>query len=280
MARGLIWWAAVLAITIGPRVVWAVEYRLEGSIAAYRWVEDVEPLSAEESGPVLQLGGYVGNAPGPADAPVTVRGDVRLLLGHVGFDTYNVDLSSGSTTPIHTNSTYLGLTQEGSIGYRHRGGETTGSVEPFMGLGYRWWWREIGGGSGYGEYYRLLYGRLGVRTDHPFSPTASFRMTLSIDPVLWAREKVDLSDFAYPRSGTTFQGQRVTLKNGRRSGWTLELTLRQGNLDLTGFWQAVRLGESNHVGCFESASPLVADDECWQPESTQDLFGVRVGVSF
>ena len=79
---------------------WAVEYRLEGSVAAYRWVEDLGSRNnVKEFGPVLQLGGYVSGfpyisgSPSASAAALTLRGDVRLLVGRVEFDTFNQGFS-------------------------------------------------------------------------------------------------------------------------------------------------------------------------------------------
>ena len=280
------WFAVLIVGGVWNTSAWAVEYRLEGSVAAYRWVEDLGSRDdVKEFGPVLQLGGYVSGFPyisgSPSAAALTLRGDVRLLVGRVEFDTFNQDLLTGVLTPAKTHTSYIGFTQEGSVGLR-QGGEG-GYLEPFLGLGYRWWWRDVGSDTGYPEYYRLIYGRIGMRTEHGLSQTLKFRTTFSIDPLLWAREQIDLTDFAYLDDrfapAVLVEGQRVTVRNGRRSGWTLEAGLRQGSLDVAGYWHAVRLKESNRVICYDSVQPL-ARRECWQPHSNQDIFGLRVGVAF
>jgi hypothetical protein len=154
-------------------------------------------------------------------------------------------------------------------------------VEPFFGLGYRWWRRDISGDAGYVEYYQQIYGRLGIRTEQDLNNNVKLRMSLSVDPQLWAREQIDLSGFAFVdgSSGLRIQGQDVTLQNGLRPGWTAEIGLGFGSVDLTGYWQAVRLGESDGVVCFTSSDATV-QVLCNQPESTQDILGLRLGVAF
>ncbi len=280
MSNRLAWLATVIVIGLGSAPAWAVEYGLEGSVAEYRWVEDFGSRDPKEFGPVLQLGGYISGSPSVSFAPLTLRGDVRMLVGQVGYDTFEQDLITGALRPTKINTSYLGFTQEGSIGLRE--GIEDGYLEPFLGLGYRWWWRDIGGSGGYTEFYRLIYGRVGARTEHELGGALKFHTTFSVDPLLWAREQIDLTGSAYndPNfGGVLVQGQRVTLKNGLHPGWTVEMGIRRDKIDLTGYWQAVRLDESNIVICYDSTIPA-ARQACDQPESHQDIFGLRVGFAF
>lgn len=258
--------------------VWAVEYRLEGDVAAYRWVEDLGSIEVKESGPVFQFGGYVSAAPSKSAAAMTLRGDLRVLVGQVDYEGFNQDLSTGALTPATTDTTYLGITPEVSVGLRQ--GVESGYLEPFVGLGYRWWWRDIGGNTGYPEYYNLIYSRLGLRMEHEIAGNLKFHSTFSVDPVLWARETIDLTESAFLDSGGALvQGQRFTVKNGLRPGWTIEVGLQQARVNLTGYWQAVRIDESNSVRCYDSVNPA-SRRSCFQPKSQQDIFGLRVGLSF
>jgi hypothetical protein len=280
MGNRLAWVATVIVIGLGWVPAWAVEYRLDGSVAAYRWVEDFGSRSVKEFGPVLQLGGYVSGSPSTSFLPLTLRGDVRMLVGQVGYDTFEQDLITGALRPTKIDTSYLGFTQEGAIGLRE--GIESGYLEPFLGLGYRWWWRNIGSSAGYTELYRLIYGRIGVRTEHGLGGALKFHTTFSLDPLLRAREQIDLTGSAFndPNfGGVLVEGQRVTVKNGTRPGWTVEMGIRQDTIDVTGYWQAVRLAESNIVMCYDSAVPA-ARVLCSQPESHQDIFGLRVGVAF
>lgn len=285
MKFGLTWLVGVV-VSASALPAWAIEYRLQGDVAAYRWVEDLGQTEVKESGPVFQLGGYVSGfpyisgSPSESTAVMTLRGDLRLLVGRVEFETFNQDLVTGALAPLTTHSTYLGTTQEGTIGL-HQGVES-GYLEPFIGLGYRWWLRDIGGDTGYREYYRLLYGRVGLRTEHGLGKTTKFRTVFSVDPLLWARETIDFSDSAFNDptfGGVLVVGQRFTVENGLRPGWTIEMGFRQAHIDVTGYWQAVRLGESDLVVGYDSAIPA-ARRFFRQPESHQDILGLRVGVEF
>lgn len=265
MGNRLAWFATVIVIGLGWVPAWAVEYRLDGSVAAYRWVEHTGSLDVKESGPVLQLGGYVSGFPSEADPTLTLRGDVHLLVGRVNFDTA---LLTSPGTPVATHTVYVGTTQEGSLGKRI-GGER-GFVEPFVGLAYRWWLRQIESTdtvTGYPEWYRTLYARLGVRWNANLSAHVGVFGVLSVDPMLFAQEQVDWTNTIY--------NQTLTVRNGKRPGWTVEAGLRQGTVDLSAYWQATRFGESNSVAC--NVPPAF---RCGQPQSDQDIIGLKVGAQF
>jgi hypothetical protein len=254
-----------MVIGLGGMPAWAAEYRLDGSVARYQWVEEATPRDVKESGPVLQLGGYVTGFPSEADPTLTLRGDVHLLVGRVNFDTA-VLTSPG--TPVATHTVYVGTSQEGSLGKRISG--ERGFVEPFIGLAHRWWLRHIestGTVAGYPEWYRTLYARLGVRWNANLSTHAGVFGVLSVDPMLFAREQIDWTNTIY--------NQTLRVRNGKRPGWTVEAGLRQGTVDVSVYWQATRFGESNVVSCNVPPSFL-----CAQPQSDQDIIGLKVGAQF
>jgi hypothetical protein len=256
-----------LALTAQPAQ--AVEAQLDATLAAYRWIEhppQVDP-PPEETGPMLLLGGFIAGSPVAARPQLTLRGEARLMLGRVQYDTA---LISSPSTRVSTHTGYAGLTQEGSVGWRMSGPRWR--VEPFLGVAYRWWLRNIestGNVSGYPEWYHTIVGRVGLRLEQtPPGPRPKSAVAepirvygaLSADPLLWSQEVVDLTDV-----GST----SVVLSNGLRVGWTLEAGLRQAGASVGVFWQAVRFGESNVV------PPGVL-----QPESSQDILGLKVAASF
>ena len=259
----------------------AIEYRLEAGLAAYRWTEHLSYGTPKEQGPILVFGGYVSGFPSIAAPALTVRGDVQVFLGRVNYDTYAQNLSNPALiTPSSTHSGYVGVRYGGDVGWRFDAGRV--AMEPFLGAAYRWWWRYVesdGGAQGYPEVYNTVYGRIGLRGEYALASGMALRGAASIDPLLWAQEQIDLTDFAYIDSGSLVEGQRVTVKNGLRPGWTIEMGIRQGNLDVTGYWQAVRLDESNIVTCYDSVNPAVRR-RCLQPESHQDVIGLKVGFAF
>jgi hypothetical protein len=246
-----------------PGYAWAIESGVDARLAFYRWVEDLQPIAPTETGPMALVGGWMGGSPLVSHPSVRLRGDLRLLVGYVNFDTA---LLAAPTVPRSTESVYLGSTQEASVGWRVQ--RPKGFLEPFAGLAYRWWLRSIQSNStvtGYDEWYQTLVARFGVRGQLTLSERSAAYWEFSGDPMLWAREEIDLED-------TT--GETLHVENGRRLGWTIETGLRMEGGEVGVFWQGVRLGESNVVPCSFS---LVG---CLQPKSDQDIIGVKFGMTF
>lgn len=251
----------VLAWSVQPAR--ALEYRLDAMLAAYRWVEDVAPIYPEELGPMVILGGFLSGSPSARAPELTLRGDVRVMLGWVG---YNTALISDPATGVSTDTLYAGMVHEGSVGWRKMHGSWR--VEPFAGIAYRWWLRDIqssGSVQGYPEWYHTIVGRLGLRLDQIEGAGWRLYGVVSADPMLWATEVIDLTEAT---------GEALYVENGKNVGWTLELGVRQARGDIGLFWQAVRLGESNVVAC------SFPGGGCLQPKSDQDILGVKFGVTF
>lgn len=238
-----------------------------GSYAAlesYTWKEKTSCGTLVETGPRLAGGGHVSGAPLAPLPALRLRFDAQVALGLVDYDTA---VQSGSfCIPVDTETFYAEFKTEGSVAWRLVLGDSR--LEPFLGLAFRTWLRDIldtDSVQGYPEYYRLLYGRLGLRLLHEAAEDLRFTGTFSIDPMLVARETIDWE-------GIT--GETLQVKNGERVGWTLEAGAHMRQFDLTAYWQAVRLGESNSVSCNNGLNI------CLQPESEQDIVGFRFGFVF
>lgn len=267
MRRGR-WWlvAAVWFSTVGS--VWAVETGVDATLAFYRWEEytppggGIDPIDPLETGPMVLIGGWLRGAPSKTHAPLRLRGDIRLLAGDVNYDTA---LLAAPTVPRSTRSTYFGSIQEASIGWRvQRAG---GVFEPFAGLAYRWWLRSIESNStvtGYDEWYQLLVLKIGARGELLMSDRNALYVEFSGDPVLWAKESID----------GLAPSEVLQVENGKRLGWTVETGFRTRSFNVGLYWQAVRLGESS-VDCISGTTSCFV-----QPQSDQDIVGLRFGGSF
>lgn len=255
--------ATLVAIGLTSQPARALEARFDTALAAYRWEEHIPPYrSPKESGPVVLLGGFISGSPSGTAPALTLRGDLRAMLGRVNYDT---SLISSPTTSVNTRTTYVGLTHEGSVGWRMEGSRA--SVEPFLGLAYRLWLRYIESNSsvtGYSEWYYTVYERIGLRWAYRLRERAGLYGVFSVDPMIWAREEIE-----------DFVPETLRVRNGTRPGWTLEAGVRGGTADVGLYWQATRLGRSNLVAC-----PIPPNFLCGQPESDQDIIGVRIGTRF
>ena len=252
----------------GMEAAHALEWGTKVSIESYTWKEETACGTLKENGPQLTGGGYLSGTPLAQAPPLRLRGVLQLSLGWVDYDTVvqSLNQSGLSCTPENTDTFYLGFKGEGDVGWRMAFGRSR--IEPFLGLAYRTWLRSIQDGptaSGYPEIYRLLYGRVGLRAGHEMQNGIGLNVSLSADPVLWARETIDWE-------GVT--GETLRVKNGRKVGWTMEAGAHWPWFDLTAYWQAIRLGESNRVSCYSGTRV------CVQPDSKQDAIGLQLGYLF
>lgn len=241
----------------------AIEYQAETSLAAYRWVEAAGLATPKETGPMITVGAWVSGAPAVRQPALRLRGEMEFFTGWMAYDTAFL---AAPTVDVRTHTFYLGSRYEGSIGWRV--GTPDSSLEPFVGLGLRSWLRSIQSNSsvdGYPERYRIIYGRLGLRGVRTIAGTGFYGVA-SIEPLLWAREDVDLTNTVY--------NETLEIKNGKQTGWTLEAGLQFRAVDVGIFWRATRLGKSQVVSC--NVSPF----GCYQPRSDQDIIGLKLGFVF
>ena len=255
-----------MGFALGGMSVWdarAIEYQAKVGAAMYSWQEQIGGLTPKELGPALTLGGYIKGFPSSANPGLSLRSDAEMFLAHVNYDTYE----SFTNAPVTLHTNYLGLTYEASAGWRSS--DSPNAIEPFIGYGLRWWLRSIQSSdtvSGYPEQYTIIYNRIGLRGGREIRGHTVLHGSVSLDPMLFAREQVDFTSFP---SGDTF-----TVKNGLRPGWTVELGMRGETVDGTISWRATRFGPSNTVSCLQGTA------QCHQPESRQDMIGLTLGIFF
>ncbi|MBI3608985.1 MAG: hypothetical protein HY207_13575 [Nitrospirae bacterium] len=246
---------------------YAFEYRMQPGLALYQWKEAFDQGTPKESGPLATFGVSVSGFPSTLNPDVSLRNDFQLFLGRMSYDTFAQSLSTSSVLiPLSTHTVYLGFNYEGTVGFRSAHGPAV--IEPFIGLGLRWWDRYIesaNGVSGYEELYATMYSRAGIRLQHNVSEGHATYSMVSVDPMLWAREQIDW---------VRISGDTLTVKNGLRPGWTVEFGVRGPTVDGTVYWRATRFGESNKVACLGGTA------RCFQPTSTQDIIGLNVAFVF
>jgi hypothetical protein len=247
---------------------WAVEVGVDATLAFYRWEEhtqsigSIDPIDPLETGPMVLVGGWLRGAPVPAHTPLRLRGDLRLMVGYVNYDTA---LLAAPTVPVTTQTAYFGSIQEASVGWHMK--RNGGFLEPFAAVAYRWWLRSIESNStvtGYDEWYQTLVLRLGMRGELAMSDYNTLYWEVSGDPMLWASEAVD----------GLAPGEVLYVENGKQVGWTIDTGFRTRFLSVGLFWQGVRLGEST-VDCISGTTTCYG-----QPPSDQDIIGLRLGRSF
>jgi len=236
------------------------------SVQRYTWEEfGGGRRLLKESGELFSGGVLVGLS---TDFSMTLRAKAELFGGVVDYDG---ETQAPNPLPVETEVNYVGVKGEFDFGYR--ASYQALSVEPFAGLGYRWWLRDLEDStavtragipvpvSGYTENWFTGYGRLGARGSY--------------------RASAELSLFAeggalYPfYTGNTVDfvgsGETTFRPRGRVSGFA----------EAGAYWRQLRLA-LYYEGFRWDRSPAksVGDFFFLQPESTSDIYGLSVGWNF
>ena len=232
------------------------------SVQQYTWEEfNNGRRLLKESGQLVSGGILVGVS---TDFSMTLRAKAELFGGMVDYDG---ETQAPNPLPVETEVNYFGVRNEVDFGYRAPLGDLR--VEPFAGLGYRWWLRDLEDStastgqrvSGYTENWLTGYGRLGAR--------GSYQTTAQLS--LFA-EGGALYPF-YTGNTVDFVGSGKTTfrPRGRVSGFA----------EAGAVWRQLRL--SFYYEGFrwrESPVKTVGASGFLQPESTSDVFGLSVGWNF
>ena len=167
------------------------EWYLYPSLQYFSWEESSGGKRIlKEEGPFFGFGGGIGydlyrkrlilRARGEMfGSEVSYRGQTQSLPSLPSPPNAPDTPNPQSERPVHTHVVYFGTKLEGDIGWRIP--VAAGTFEPFAGIGYRWWLRDLesttardtAGNSfsvgGYTEVWHTVYSRLGLRGSYPAS---------------------------------------------------------------------------------------------------------------
>ncbi len=200
----------------------------------------------------------------------SVRSDITELLvlrgrGELFGGTVDYDGQTQTGTPVKTDTNYAGFKIEGNLGWKFMVAEKS-SLEPFAGLGYRWWQRDIQDtlyAAGYEETWWSFYARLGIHGDHTFSEQLKAFAETGVKLPVSNRNKVDLSVIGL---------STVTVEPANKASVFAEAGLKWTRFKASLFYEGMRFSKSDPV--------TVNDVQVWQPESKADMFGINVGMDF
>lgn len=243
------------------------ETEIYGAAESFTWKEfnDSGARLLKESGPLVGAGmSYAYH-----DENFTIlRSRGELFGSRVDYDG-----QTQSGVPVVTKTGYFGFKVEGDFGKKFMVGAHS-SLEPFGGVGYRWWIRDIRNGtdvlgnpvSGYREVWQSLYLRLGVRADHGFSDQRKIFGAAGV------KLPLDNSNTAY-LSNINSAYADVTLKPRNEASLFAETGVNVRTIKVTAFYESFRFSKSpiENAGAF---GPVI------QPDTKADILGLRVGVVF
>ncbi|MBJ6799633.1 hypothetical protein [Geomonas propionica] len=227
----------------------------------FTWQERIDGRRLlKEEGPLFAAGVRVGAV---TDTVFTLKAKGELFGGEVG---YRGETQGADPAPVRTRVTYLGTTGEVDLGYRLRSEALV--LEPFGGIGYRYWLRDLQDSSapdgtrvyGYTEAWTMGYGRVGARAA---TSSAGVKLT-ACGGAKYPFYVGNTVDFA--GSGeTTFRPK------GRWSGFA-EAGAGYRSLSMSLYYEGFRFHQSD--------LKMVQGTAYFQPDSSSDIFGMRVGWTF
>jgi hypothetical protein len=189
--------------------------------------------------------------------------------GHTQHDSQN---TAQNERPVKTEVIYFGAKVESDLGWRSTIGAV--AIEPFAGLGYRWWLRSlqettaldangnlfpVGAAT---EYWMSFYSRLGAR--------AAWRFTKDFTLFAEGGGKYPF----YNENRADFPGtDGVTVKPG--SEWSAfgEIGVTYKRFRPTVYYEGFRFSQSHVV-------PVSINTVVLQPKSDSDIFGINLNWVF
>jgi hypothetical protein len=251
------------------RSAFADEKEIYVAIDSFTWREfgDDGSRLLKELGPIVGIGFAYWSE---NEHHVTLRPTAEIFVGTVNYDGHACD-SFGNCQPAKTQVDYFGFKLEGDLGRRFRPYEGL-YLEPFGGLGYRAWLRNIRNGTaadgsptaGYMEDWKTFYARLGLRGGREFSEASRFFAEAGMKLPLYNENTAYLS-----KAGL---GSDVTFNPGKMVSYFAEAGVKINRFKWSLFYDGLRFSKSNTV---QSGIYLY-----WQPKSTMDIYGLKLGYTF
>lgn len=213
-----------------------------------------------ERGPLFCAGVRLGFV---TPSALAVRGRAELFGGEVD---YEGQTQAPESVPVETNVSYYGARGEVDLGYQLHPGHAR--LEPFAGLGYQGWFRDLQDSKtsdgtqvfGYTEGWQIGYLRLGARADAPVG-----RLRVSAEAgakyPFYVGNTIDFSD----------SGETTFHPKGRLSGFA-EVGVDYEKFRASLVFDALRFAKSD--------LKAVNGTYYFQPDSSSDSFGLRLGWNF
>jgi hypothetical protein len=266
---------------------WVEEWFLYPSFQYFTWEEFRDGASIlKEKGLLVGVGGTVRLD--LYDRKLMLKAKGELFGGEVSYNGHTQQSflpppnppntpDPTSERPVKTDVAYFGIKAESDLGWRFPIAQ--GSFEPFVGLGYRWWLRNLEGSTasdangnpllvgGYPEYWQSLYTRLGARAAWSFSGDLSLFAEAGGRYPLYNE---NLADF--PGTG------RVAIMPGRAWSAFAEIGASCKRFRPSIFYEGFRFSPSPTVRAFSTIENAIVGVS--QPKSDSDIFGVNLGWIF
>jgi hypothetical protein len=221
-----------------------------------------------ESGPRFGIGGSYNFE--FLDHHLILKPRLEIIGGEVDYDGHACN-NMNVCQPLKTDTDYFGGKIELDLGGRI-GSLERASIEPFIGLGFRGWGRDIRNGTtangthaqGYTEDWYSAYGRVGLRGN----------VALGEKVYLFAEAG---GKFPFYNENTAHLdeanlGPDVTLRPGNSPSWFAEAGIRYKYVKASIYYDSMRFSKSG--------IEYSGNTGYYQPKSQADMIGAHIGVSF
>lgn len=255
-----------------PRFGGVTELYLYPYVQYFHWTEERDGRKLlTESGPLFGIGTAVGLNLLQTDSSgaLLLRTKGELFGGEVAYDGQTQPPSS---LPVKTDVTYLGGKGELNLGWSFPTGSL--AVQPFAGLGYRIWLRNLQDSTtrdangqivqvqGYTETWESAYTKLGLSLSHTLENNWRLFLEGGASFPFYNTNSVDVIG----------NGTVTTRPEGRWAAFG-EFGVRAARIRTAVYYQGYRIDQSPAVRVSQSVAIL-------QPRSTEDVVGVSVGYCF
>jgi hypothetical protein len=232
----------------------------------FDWKEfgDNNKRFVRESGPRFGIGGSYNFE--FRDHHLIVKPRLEILFGQVDYDG-----ATQSGVPVKTDTNYVAGKVELDLGWRF-GSLKKASIEPFGGIGFRGWNRDIKDSTasngtpayGYAEEWYTVYFRAGLRGDIALGEKARLFVE--------AGGKFPVFNENTAHFDEANLGPDVTLRPGNEPSWFAEAGVKYKVLKASFYYDSMRFSKSG----VEYSGGV----GYYQPKSQADMYGIRIGVAF
>ncbi|NOZ25966.1 MAG: autotransporter outer membrane beta-barrel domain-containing protein [Nitrospirae bacterium] len=255
--RFLVVLSVMLLLGLHCNVVRAADSDIYLKIESFTWTEydDQGTRLLKESGPIYTIGSSVRS---DLSGALFLGVNAELFGGTVGYDG-----QTQAGVPVETDTDYTGFVAEGDLGWKvHLRGKAT--LEPFAGLGYRWWRRDIKdtvSAIGYEETWWSLYARLGAQGEYAYTEKVTVFGKAGLKIPVITENEVDLSIIGL---------STVKVEPGNVTSVFAEAGVKWTRFEAGLFYEGMRFSKSDPV--------TVGGAQVWQPETKADMFGIKLGM--
>jgi hypothetical protein len=188
---------------------------------------------------------------------------VEVWGGSIDYDGHDVT----GTSAIKSQTSYLGTKEEAALGVKLPAGSRL-SVEPFAGVGHRFWIRTRSG-----EDWNSFYGKAGVSGALSTGWGSVYLRGGALLPI-YTRNHVSLTNAGY--------SDVVTEPKSRVSAFA-EAGIRHGHLGLSVEYEGLRFGESAKVATSKLSNlpgAVIQNNQAYQPDSSSHLISLKLAYSY